>query len=171
MSLETYMGYKEFENFTPITIKEAMLLNEKKDYRKYCPEIVEVIEKVKNEGDYPYNSTIKERCIKDGLFNSSCSTEFMDYYVYTSQSYTHKKIDFEQVNKYIEKTNSENFVEPTIEVLKELAKSKKKIQIIALGKEEFKGTVLFDADDRLFYMPLRNKRRGFNNLIMAKIKL
>jgi len=159
--VEIILQAKAFEKMTAISLKDVE--NYKNSFTHYLPEIVEVIQELKNKGIYCYNSTVAENCQHLNL-----EKETLSRFVYNSQSYLHNKQSFEQLEDY--KETYKDWQEPTEEKLKELSKNKTYVTVVGLGKEPFKARPFFDAENTLFWIKPRFTRQGYK-LNLAKYKL
>jgi len=162
MSYETMIGAKEFKQMQPIKITE--LETYKDSFKHYLPEIVEVIKDLKSKGIFCYNSTVAENCK-----HLNIEEKLLSRFVYNSQSYLHKKDDFDNVQKY--KETYKDWQEPKEDELREMSKNKTYVMVVGLGKEPFKARPFFDAEDRLFWLKPRFTRRGYTLYLTRYKKL
>ena len=149
-----YQSLKNDANKSPIEPKDVK--NHVGDWDYYVPQILEIIEGVIKRGDFPYNSTIENEVIENGL---EIPEEKLSRAVYNTQSYRHwldikKKYD-DHVEKY------KDWKVPTEEEIKEMVKKRKFVEVVGLFGEPFRARPFIDADDRLFWMKPRFRRRGF----------
>lgn len=148
---EIYLGAKDFEKKVAIKLDEIELY--KDSWVHYSPEIVSIIEGLKEEGIFPYNRVVAEHCqflkIKEDL---------LDRIVYNSQSYLHDKENFDLVEGFKEKYS--DWKEVIKEDIEEVIKSKKFVMVVGLLNEPFKARPWYDYEGNLWWIKPRFKVKG-----------
>ena len=147
----------------------ALEINIERDFVYYIPEIVPIIQRIIDRGDYPYNSDVEKECRKDKFFDV-LSDRQLSHFVYTSQR-KHENMETERnIEEYLKQADEQGYIEPTPEIIQAIVRKKQFVTVQAWRKEPFRAKPSIATDGTLFWMPPKHTRKGFTGMDLVRIK-
>jgi hypothetical protein len=154
-AIEIHQELKELEKY-----KEVFDMDWEIDYSNpvFDRDVLKAINDVVERGEFPYNRTVEEQCMKYPRLQSY-EDDKLKTLVYFCQKYR----EYVKLNKEYQdyKESTKHYIPISDLDIEKLSKDKTRVTLHAFGKDPLICRFFIDAENKVFLFPPRNTRKGY----------